>query len=439
MKPIALAISLVLASYGQSPPANAPKVRITQVDLESANRVRVYVSIADVNGNPIPDDTTRKLEIYESGKRVAAETISEGRSVYTVLVLDLSGSMAGEKLRQAKAAIDRYIDLAPAYYRIAVVGFSDRPRLVSSFTSDKTSLESGVQALSAGGNTALQDALAYALGLFHEEGRHAILLLTDGIENKSQVKRGPQGKQEVIQNALQQSATISVVGVGRDVDAAYLAGFEATGGSYLKAESPGELTGLFENAIGSVAKERVIEYTTQQNPDGLRERLEARLVSLEVGGTFTVTDRVEVVRHGFIPDIKGSLTPYFGGLLILLIAPGVWSIAGNFSSVRRFRSAHLHRLRSRSPHLGILDPNGVQLLAGDTVVMCPGCDKPHSVRSWRNNRCACMLEPHGRGNVCFHRTLPHWVRHGLNSLSRGRVTAMGRSWLCRCAGDKEGY
>jgi len=439
LKLIPLLLVLTLTRLGVAGP-DAPKARITQVQMGAGNKVRVFVSVTDSVGNPLPSYRNLKLEIYESGKLVAGETISEGWSVFSALVLDLSGSMAGEKLRQAKAAIQRYIELAPVPYQIAIVGFSDTPRLVSEFTSDKSTLASRLQPLSAGGNTALQDAIAYAMDLFRSEGRHTILMLTDGIENKSRAEPGAAGKRELIRAAQAKAVTISVVGVGTDVDATYLRGFEATGGSYLEAARPEQIAQLFEQAIGAVSRERVVEYVTRQNPDGLREKLEARLVSRLPGtAAETATDQVQVVRHGFIPDVKGLLAPYFGGLLVLLMLPAAWSVAGSIAPVRRFRSAHLTLLGSSSPQIGERDPNGVLLADGCPVVSCPDCSRAYSVRSWRNNRCACMVEPHGRGNVCLHHAFPEWLRWSLDAFTGHRVTRMGRIWLCRCAGDKEGY
>jgi Mg-chelatase subunit ChlD len=440
LKLVPLALALMLPRPSMAAPEDAAKVRITQVQTQPGNKVRVYVSVTDSAGRPLPDYRNYKLEIYESGQLVAGETISQGWSVSSVLVLDLSGSMAGDKFRQAKAAIHRYIDLAPGPYQIAVVGFSDTARLVSGFTNDKSDLKMRVDALSTGGDTALQDAIGYALGLFNSEGRHTVLVLTDGIENKSRLHPGAVGKQQLIREAEEKSITISTVGVGKDVDANYLREFEATGGSYLEAAEPDQVSALFEEAIGSIATEKVIEYVTRQSPDGLREKLETRLV-LERPGAIseTATDQVQVVRHGFIPDVKGWLPPYFGVLLVLLAIPAILPILGSMGPARRFRAAHLTLLRSSSPHAGSRDPNGVLLAEGHSVVNCPSCDRAYSVRSWRNNRCACMIEPHGRGNVCLHQALPEWLRHSLDVLTGHRVNTLGRAWLCRCAGDKEGY
>jgi Mg-chelatase subunit ChlD len=440
LKLVPLLFALLLPRPSVAAPEDAAKVRITQVQTQPGNRVRVYVSVTDSANRPLPDYRNFKLEIYESGQLVAGETISKGWSVFSALVLDLSGSMAGEKLRQAKAAIDRYINLAPAPYQIAVVGFSNTARLVSEFSNDKSGLKARLEPLSTGGDTALQDAIGYALDLFKSEGRHTVLVLTDGIENKSRQHPGTAGKQQLIRDALAKSITVSVVGVGKDVDANSLREYEATGGSYMEASEPDQVSALFEEAIGSVATERVIEYVTRQSPDGLREKLEARLVSERPGAiSETATDQVQIVRHGFIPDVKGWLPPYFGGLLVLLTIPAILSIAGSIGPVRRFRAAHLVSLRSSSPPAGSRDPNGVLLAEGHPVVNCPSCSRAYSVRSWRNNRCACMVEPHGRGNVCLHQALPEWLRRSLDVLTGHRTNALGRAWLCRCAGDKEGY
>ena len=95
--------------------------------------------------------------------------------------------------------------------------------------------------------------------------------------------------------------------------------------------------------------------------------------------------------------MKGNLAPYAAGLLFLLVLPGIWSFSVAAAAVRRFQSRHLQILPAESKFIGMRDPNGVLLTAGHPVVTCPSCTRPHSARSWRNNRCACMMEPFGRG------------------------------------------
>jgi uncharacterized protein YegL len=436
--PIIRFLSLLVASLACA--ATDAVVHITQVEIFHGNKAHVYVSIADSQGKPLPDSDRVQLEIYEAGKRVASQTLSEGWSVSSVLVLDLSGSMAGEKLRNAKTAIQRYIELAPTVYRIALVGFSDRASLISAFDEDRSVLSSRLQPLEAHGSTALQDALAFALELLKGEGRHTVLLVTDGRENKSVQFAGPAGAQSVIRAARDKSVTISIIGLGSDVDRSYLKNFETTGGTYLEAPRPDQLSGLFEKALGTIAQERMVEYDSQLSPDGLREKLEARLVWREPGQREKVAGDVkQVIPPGFIPDVKGNLTPYAAGLLALVAFPGIWSFWISANSVRRFSSMQLCKLQAGSKYIGARDPNGLVLVAGLPVVTCPYCSRIHSARSWRNNRCACMVEPLGRGGICLHRALPSWVRQALDKLTGGKTNAKGRVWLCRCAGDKDGY
>jgi len=438
IKFLTVAVAMLLSSVRLF--ATEASVHITQVQMFHGNKARVYVSITDPQGNPLPDSDRAQLEIFEAGKLVASQTLSEGWSVSSVLVLDLSGSMAGEKLRQAKDAIQRYVQLAPAPYRIALAGFSDRASLISGFDADRTALSSGLASLEAHGNTALQDAVAYALDLLNGEGRHTVLLVTDGRENKSVQFPGPAGAQSVIQAARDKSITVSVIGLGSDVDRTYLKNFEATGGTYLEAPQPNQLTGLFEKTLGTIAKEKMVEYDSELSPDGLREKVEARLVWRESGQSDKVANDVkQVIPPGFIPDVKGTLWPYVAGLLVLLALPGAWSFWLAAAAVRHFRSLQLQFLPAGSKYAGIRDPNGLELAAGQPVVTCPSCSRIHSSRSWRNNRCACMVEPLGRGAICIHRALPEWIRRSLDTLFAGRTTAEGRVWLCRCAGDKDGY
>ena len=433
-------IGLALAATDHAWGANTPKVKITAIQMLPAKKVRVYVSLTGSNGEPLPDSLKVRLELKEQGRLVSSQTLSEGWSVDSVLVLDLSGSMRGEKLARAKEAAKLYVADAPDTYRIAVIGFADHASIVCPFTRNKNLLETRIDALSAGGNTALQDAIGSALEMLEGESRKALLVVTDGRENKSVAHAGTAGREYLIDTARKQSVTITAIGLGADVDAKYLQAFEATGGSYLQAPSPTQLAGLFQRTVRAIASEKVIEYESQLNADGLRDALEADLTVEAPGGAQqSVRDQHRIVAPGFIPAVKGNLAPYTLAILLLMAVPGMVSLGHSATGARRFRRIYLRILNDYSPYAGTRDPNGIPLERGRVVVVCPSCERPHDVRSWRNNRCACMLEPRGKGEVCYHRTYPGWLRRFLDFLSHRRTKATGREWLCRCAGDKDGY
>ena len=105
------------------------------------------------------------------------------------IVLDTSGSMAGEKIQAAKAALNRFLyDLLDPQDEIFLYTFNDDPRLLQGWTTDRQALSRVDQPDSdADGGTAMYDAIAEAIPLA-ATGRHqkkAIVLISDGNDTSS--------------------------------------------------------------------------------------------------------------------------------------------------------------------------------------------------------------------------------------------------------------
>jgi len=100
------------------------------------------------------------------------------------LLLDASGSMAGEK-RQAASFLAQHL-LLTGKERVAVVTFQERSaRVVAPFTRSQSVLTKGLQTINPAGMTPLADGIMTALDLIkNSRVRNPLLvLITDGIPN----------------------------------------------------------------------------------------------------------------------------------------------------------------------------------------------------------------------------------------------------------------
>jgi Ca-activated chloride channel family protein len=87
-----------------------------------------------------------------------------------VLVMDTSMSMGATdvqptRLAAANAAAKRFMDELPAPLRVAVVSFSNSPQLQTVPTTDRAAVRQALDALHAGGGTAMGDAIRLAVGV----------------------------------------------------------------------------------------------------------------------------------------------------------------------------------------------------------------------------------------------------------------------------------
>jgi len=103
-----------------------------------------------------------------------------------VFVLDTSGSMSGEKLEEAKAALRFILDNLAPDDRFAIVAFSDYlraegDRLIPVTEDAVAGAIAWVGGLDANGGTNIDDALTAAISLFEDDVRpHYLIFLTDG-------------------------------------------------------------------------------------------------------------------------------------------------------------------------------------------------------------------------------------------------------------------
>jgi Ca-activated chloride channel homolog len=112
-----------------------------------------------------------------------------------VLLLDLSGSNA-KKLKMIRNSAKRFVDSARPVDRIALVSFTDRPALYSSFSLDRKQLKKSIDDMDeAIGGTNFWDALNYVLKdvVPDRSGnrRSAVVAMTDGVDNALPNVAGP--------------------------------------------------------------------------------------------------------------------------------------------------------------------------------------------------------------------------------------------------------
>jgi VWFA-related protein len=420
--------------------------RITKIDKQAFPLIRLYVSVTDEAGNPMPDDQQADLFIYEDGREVWHKNLAEGWEISTVLVLDVSGSMDDvEKLQRAKEAAARYVEMAGPHHQVALVVFNSTGQTLSKFGTARNVLTAQIGRLSARGGTALQDGIGLGLELLHgRTGRKIVVALTDGIENSSKTFPQETGVSRLIAAAKKDGASIYTIGVGQDVNEAYLKRYQETKGEYLFAPSPKQLKAIFERTIKLVTKENLVEYTTvSTDRDGMTAKIS---VDLRLPNKI-VTEESSYTKTGVIPHVRGNHIPYLLLCLLLLVLPTAFTFASGAISVIGMRRNSVERLTEESDPVrknlkerNAPDEDEYRFKAGDLVVKCPtvGCPRVYYVRSWRFSKCHCICG--GQGRCCYASLLPSWLRTALDTISRGHANeTSGRSFLCRCEDDPEGF
>jgi Ca-activated chloride channel family protein len=170
-------------------PASAPG----QVLSFSARSDLVVFSATavDRDGRPVTDLRREDFRIFEEGRPQPIAHFHGGRglSARILLLVDASGSMNEErKVANARWAAARILEALSPEDQVAVAGFDSRYWGVVAFTRDREAVRNGLESITPFGSTALHDSLDKAARdiASHGEGRRAVVVLTDGIDNSSQ-------------------------------------------------------------------------------------------------------------------------------------------------------------------------------------------------------------------------------------------------------------
>jgi len=159
------------------------------------------------------------------------------RHTNVYLVVDVSGSMRGEKIQNAQLALRTFVEQVQGdLERVGLIEFSTDVREtvpLDELEDNRARLLDAIETLDVGGNTALLDAVDLAYESLHKradaERINAVVVMTDGLENESAIGLG----QLIRKLEAQEDVPVVVfcIAYGEDADRRILQGIaEATGG-----------------------------------------------------------------------------------------------------------------------------------------------------------------------------------------------------------------
>ncbi len=184
MKASTGAICAVLAAL---PAAQTPQTPTFSAKVEA---VRVDVHVVE-NGRLLRGLSRNDFEVFDNGVPQAVDLVNfEELPLSVILALDMSDSVAGERLEHLRAAGRALIANLRQDDESALVTFSHIVRLGSGLTSDATRMRAALDEAGGSGDTALIDGSFAALALSRSEAGRSLAIVFRLFSKNSPSSRG---------------------------------------------------------------------------------------------------------------------------------------------------------------------------------------------------------------------------------------------------------
>jgi Ca-activated chloride channel family protein len=166
-----------------------PPLRYERPFKSGVEIVSIAATVSDAEGHLVTDLPREAFEVFEDGERQQISQFTRERvPIGLGLLLDVSDSMFGKRIRDARAAVDRFLfDLLDPSDEFFVFAFNHRPRPLTGWTHARDEVQRALAVLQPSGGTAIYDAILGALPVMTTRTRQraAILLISDGADTAS--------------------------------------------------------------------------------------------------------------------------------------------------------------------------------------------------------------------------------------------------------------
>ncbi len=248
-------------------PENILDISVQQVDASGFPKIKLYLSVKDDATGNVPDNLDRTL-FYVNKKDANAKYVkqvvssvnqlNEKEALKIDMVADVSGSMSGSPIQEAKEIMSDFIDSVQfdAGDMVELTSFSTGVRLEEEFTDDASLLKDDVYGLTLGNMTSLYDALYTAVErAASQTGARCVIAFTDGQDNYSNCTVG-----DVINIAQRYHIPVFIIGIG-DIDYSDVSRIAAqTGGSYYNINEIYSLEDIYDEIYRMEKELYLVEY-----------------------------------------------------------------------------------------------------------------------------------------------------------------------------------
>jgi VWFA-related protein len=180
--------ALGAAALAAQPPAQPP-LKDERPFSSGVEITSVTATVTDKDGKLMHDLPRELFEIYEDGVRQTITQFTRDRvPVGLGVLLDVSDSMYGQRIQDARAAVDRFLfELLDPGDEFFVTAFNHAPRALTGWTREHSEVQRALAGLRPSGGTAIYDTIVSAMPLVEHRNRQraALLVISDGADTAS--------------------------------------------------------------------------------------------------------------------------------------------------------------------------------------------------------------------------------------------------------------
>ena len=269
-------------------PKNPLEVTVQQVDASEFPKVKLYVNLKDPATQKVPDNLDKTLfyinkedanQKYIKQVVTSVNQLNEKESLKINMVADVSGSMDGAPLAEAKNIMTNFINSVQfdAGDLVELTSFSTGVRLEQEFCNDPNVLTNDISALYTSDMTSLYDALYTAVErVATQTGARCVIAFTDGSSCTVQ---------DVINVAKRYHVPVFIIGIG-SINSNDISQITAqTGGAYYNINTVDSMQNIYDQ-IYQMEKELYLVEFEDSTGATVKDtaQIEAGYHSLEYGG-----------------------------------------------------------------------------------------------------------------------------------------------------------
>jgi VWFA-related protein len=184
-----LTLAIVTASATPQQVIRGDRVLRSGVDV-----VAVTATVVDADGRLALGLPREAFEVYEDGElQTITQFTNERVPVGLGVLLDMSDSMFGQRMVDARAAVERFLfELLSPADEFFVLAFNHYPHILTRWTNTPGDVRAALADLKPSGGTAIYDAVVGALPMIGKRTREraAVLVISDGADTASDTPIG---------------------------------------------------------------------------------------------------------------------------------------------------------------------------------------------------------------------------------------------------------